>query len=272
MIMSNFLRDRKSVREFKKKKVDVKTLDNIQEKIQELKDEMKDSNVDFKLYEKGEILYSTFENKGGYAGVMIESPHYIVLDFKNREKETLTRGAYYMEKLISDINNIGLNTCWITVPDIDEKSRRDIFGQEIGDVDYLLGLGYEKLRNPFETEPFSERISVEKLVYDGEIGRFSEVEDLENKGLMDIFYYIRYAPSHKNLQPWRFLLVGSSVNMLLEYKEWDEGLLVDAGIIMYYFHELAQSQGMSNEWRLMDKMEEVEIGDKKYRYIAEYKL
>ncbi len=272
MIISNFLRNRKSVREFKKKKVDVKTLDTIQDKIQELKDEINNPDLDFKLFEKGEIIYSAFENKGGYAGVMIESPHYLVLDFKNREKETLIRGAYYLEKIITEINNLGVSTCWITVPDLDEASKREIFGEEVGDVRFLLGLGYEKLRNPFEPEPYSERINVEELVYRDEIGRISKVEDLENQGILDIFYYVRYAPSNKNLQPWRFLLVEDRLQLLLEYKVWTEELLIDAGIIMYYFDKLAHTQARYNEWKLMDKMEEIQVGDMNYRYIAEYRL
>lgn len=271
MIMSNFLRNRKSVREFKNRIVEPRILEDVQESIRALKDEYSLDNMDFRLYENGKNLYSSLEGKGGYAGVMIESPHYIIMELADKKEDTILYGAYYMEKLITKLNDMGLSTCWVSVSNIDENLKKEVFGEHIVHVDYVLAFGYEKLRNPFTTETFSERIGVKDMVFDGEIGRVSNLDDLDNKGLLDIFHYVRFAPSTKNLQPWRFLIKDNKIQLLLSYKEWNEGLLIDAGIIMYYFEELAKYQGIKSQWRIVDIVE-CKTEDNCYRYVAEYEL
>ena len=88
---------------------------------------------------------------------------------------------------------------------------------------------------------------------------------------MDIFYYVRFSPSTKNLQPWRFLIKDSKVSFLLRYKDWYDSILIDAGIAMYYFEQLAHYDGLTSKWELVEA-EEVETPDYTYRKIAEFKL
>ncbi len=272
MIMSNFLRNRKSVREFKKKQVDKESLGIIKSNLNSILQENDLKGIKFNLYEDGDLIFENLEGKGGYAGVMIKAPHYIGLEISDYREENLVYGAYFMEKIISDLNNIGLGTCWITITEDLKASELEALGYWSDRLEYMLAFGYEKLRNPFQIEQFSERISVEEIVYDGKIGRPVKIDDLETRGLMDIFYYIRFAPSNKNLQPWRFLLGENKVDLLLTYDKWDDSLLVDTGIIMYYFDNLAKTQGLNNKWVLNNKEEEIDLDGKKYRYIGEFKL
>lgn len=270
--MSNFLRNRKSVREFKKKEVDKETLEIIRSNLSSISKENNLKDIKFQLFEDGDLVFQNLEGKGGYAGVMIKSPHYIALEITEFTEENLINGAYYMEKIITDLNNIGISTCWITISEALDIAKLEALGHFSDRMDYILAFGYEKLRNPFQIEQFSERISVDEMVYDGKIDRPIKIEDLENRGLMDIFYYIRFAPSNKNLQPWRFILGDEKVELILQYEEWDESLLIDAGIIMHYFDNLARTQGLNNQWKLNKDIKENEIEGKKYRYIAEFKL
>ena len=91
--------------------------------------------------------------------------------------------------------------------------------------------------------------------------------------MADIFYYVRFAPSVRNLQPWRFLLKDNNIELLLAYKNWDKSLLMDAGIIMYYFEILANSQGIKSNWQLVESMnDEYKVEDINYKLIANYKL
>lgn len=269
--MSNFLRNRKSVREFRKKEVDKDTLNLIRGNLESIGEENQDKNIRFKLHEDGDLVFDKLKGKGGYGGVMIKGPHYIALEMDDYEEENLIHAAYNMEKVITELNNIGLGACWITITEALDESDLEALGHSAKKLDYLLAFGYEKLRNPFQIEQFSERISVEELVYDGKISKPIKIDDLEAKGLMDIFYYIRFAPSNKNLQPWRFLLGEEEVELLLRYNKWEESLLVDAGIIIYYFDNLARGQGIRNKWEIKKGKEE-EIDGKKYRRLGKIKL
>lgn len=75
---------------------------------------------------------------------MIESPHYIALDIKNREDKTVLYSGYYMEKLVTKLNELGLDTCWVSVYNVEDERRKAIFGESTGDIDFVLAFGYSK--------------------------------------------------------------------------------------------------------------------------------
>lgn len=270
MIMTNFLKNRRSVRDFKKKKADEETLKKLRGYLQVLEKEDKDGSIKFNLYENGPKLYESFEDLGGYSGIMIQSPHYVSLGILNREDKTIINSAYLMEKLISELNKLGLETCWVSIHDVEESERVKALGENKGEVNYLLAIGYSKPKNPFVNEPVSERIGVDELVYTGEIGKYADIEELDNRGLSDLFYYIRFAPSARNMQPWRFLLDDNKATLLLQNKEGESLNLMDAGIIMYYFEVLGGSIGINSKWELLE--EDQGSKDSKYTPIAEIKL
>lgn len=271
MIIQNFLTNRRSVREFRNTPLNPDTLDEIKDVINELIVGEDKEHINFNLYENGENISTKLQGKAGYAGVMINSPHYIALNLKDREEETMMEAGYYIEKLVTKLVNLNLGTCWITVTDVSEELKKEILGEKINNVDYLLAFGKPKRRNPFNAKPYSVKYGVEEIVYNGEINNYMTAEDLENKGLMDIFYYARFAPSTKNLQPCRFLVKDNRVELFVKYNEWYDSILIDAGIMMYYFEKLANYQGIMNKWELVDS-EEVKISTDKYRKLAEFKL
>lgn len=270
MIMTSFLKNRKSVREFKRKRVDVTILEKVEQYLNVLKKEESTGNVKFDLYENGDNLYKSLEGIGGYAGVMIQSPHYISFGVMNDDEKNTIYGAYFMEKLISKLNELGLDTCWISIDDIKQVDKDNALGNKKETINYLLAIGYSKPKNPFVNESFSERIGVDELVFSNSVGNPSNLEELENRGLSDLFYYIRFAPSARNKQPWRFLLEDNKVILLLEKIKGEELDLVDAGIMMYYFENLAGSIGVNSKWDLFD--EDYKGKDPNYKYIGEFKL
>lgn len=270
MLMTNFLKKRKSVREFKSKKVNSELLGEIKLYLDSLEKEEATGSIKFNLYNNGEKIYEGLKGIGGYSGVMIQSPHYIGLELMNNEERSQIYSSYYMEKLITKLNGMGLDTCWVSVKDVDNNTKKEVFKDLTGEVNYILAIGYGKPRNPFVNETFSERIGVEELVFDKEIGHHANIDDLENRGLGDLFYYVRFAPSTLNKQPWRFLLEKDKVTLLIKYNKGEEPNLVDAGIVMYYFEALGESIGLSSKWELVNGT--VEEGNDSYKSIAELKL
>ena len=268
--MTNFLKDRRSVRDFRIKSLAPDVLDKIRKILLELEKENKKGGFEFKLYENGEFIHNSLEGLAGYSGVMIEAPHYIAIDLLNNDDKTVIYSGYYMEKLITKLNEIGLDSCWISVYDVDKKKRKVIFGESTKEINFILAIGVPKRKNPFIPIPFSERKSVEEIVYDKELGKPMDVELLETRGLGDIFFYLRFAPSIRNQQPWRFIVTNDKVHLLVEYEDGKNPPLIDAGIVMYYFESLAYMQGVKHEWALLDGF--VHEGNKNYKYIAEYQL
>ncbi len=268
--MKDFLKKRKSHREFKSKTVNGVLLEDIRLYLNILEDEEGNGSIKFKIYEYGEKLYEILSGVGGYSGVMIKSPHYIGLEIMNNQEKSIIYSAYYMEKLITALNDKGIDTCWVSIEDVDKDVKLEAFGATVGEFNYLLAIGYGKTKNPFINEPFSERIGVDELVYNNEVGNLISVDELENRGLGDLFYHIRFAPSALNKQPWRFILQNDNIILLLKYSNGENPNLMDAGIIMYYFEALAESIGFNNKWSLIDGL--FTDGEYSYKCIAEYKL
>jgi len=267
MLMTNFLKDRKSIREFKNKKVSMDIINQIEKYLHVLEKEYFESDFKLRLYDFGERIYNELKEIGGYSGVMVEAPNYIGLDVQNKKDIELIYGSYYMEKLITKLNSLGLNTCWISLDKIDKDIKVKIFGEHIVEMDYIIALGYGKAKTLFVPEITSERIGVDQIVFKDEIENPIDPDELENRGLSGLFYYVRFAPSSFNQQPWRFLLENDKVTLLLRYDKGKSPDIINAGIIMYYFEALAETIGISNKWTLVNY--DYKGNESNYRYIAE---
>lgn len=269
MLMSNFLRDRKSIREYKGKEVPKKTLEKLMDYGKSVEKEIGDENFRFLLFKNGEVVYKTLEGKGGYAGVMIKSPHYIGLENFKDSKESIIKGAYAMEKLITKATEYNLGTCWISIEEVDKETKEKLYSNLEGKIDYILAIGNPVAKNPFIQEPESSRLSIEDIVFKDEIGENIDADELESRGLSDLFYYTRFAPSSFNNQPWRFILKDDKV--VLTLIEDEELSLIDAGIIMYYFENMANAIGIGGKWELINN-EDIKVDGKTYNYIGEFNI
>lgn len=269
--MSNFLKDRKSIRDYKKKKLDSKSMENVMSLMGEIQEEANNEYFDFILFENGEKVHNSLKGIGGYAGVMIESPHYIGIRLKEVSEESVINASYYSEKLMGRLSNLNLGSCWLSIRDVDREIKAVVLGEENKNIAYLVALGYPKAKNPFINEASSSRLGVGEIVFKEEFGQSIDIIELENRGLDDLFYYVRFAPSSFNNQPWRFVLEKDKVILLLAYSDKNRVSLMDAGIIMYYFESLARTIGIENDWVLIDEEDLVYEG-RKYKFIGEFKL
>lgn len=268
MQMMNFLKKRRSTREFKKKQLVEKDLEKIKDIITEINFEAQQYLIKMKLYEYGENIYQNLKGIAGYSGVMIESPHYIALENEPSKPISMIYSGYFMEKLITELNDLGIGTCWISLNNVNSELKEKAFGEDSERLNYLLAIGYPKPKSPFAERQFSERIGVEEMVYIDNFEKNVSIEELENLDLGDLFFYVRFAPSTLNKQPWRFMLHDGYIDLLLI----DDGDIsyIDAGIIMYYFEELAKIQGMNSQWELV--LEQIEHKNVKYIIVGKYKI
>ncbi|MGO1580754.1 MAG: nitroreductase family protein [Peptoniphilaceae bacterium] len=260
MVMTNFLQKRKSVRDFRK---DVVSLNNMEEIKKICKNITADfETVEFTILENGSIVSKGLEGKAGYAGVMIDSPHYIALKMKNDDDYTLLNAGYCLEKLNTNLINMDIDTCWITADKVDDETLNSIFGEDGYTIKYLIAFGYSKSKKMFEPEVTSSRLDLVKIVFMNELGRKVDMEVLENRGLLEIFSSIRFAPSHKNSQNWRFVVNDSDITLYMVKSNEDKRSLVDMGVIMYYLEEMMKTMNMYGKWTVsMEDLDEfVKIG------------
>lgn len=251
MVMTNFLQKRKSVRDFKKKAVSESSIASIKMFIEEVEKET--SSVSFKLFENGNIIYDGLKGKAGYSGVMIESPSYVAVIEKSEGIRSKIYEGYYLEKLNTKIVNLDLDSCWITLDNVDDDTKKKLFGTDGAKINYLVAFGYGVGKKLFTPEVISDRLATEEIVFKDIIGNKIEDEEIVNLGLEDIFSSVRYAPSHKNLQPWRFVVKSPEIILYMKKTDEDSRSLVDIGVVMFYFEEMAKTVGRYGKWTLILK-------------------
>lgn len=264
MLMTNFLQKRKSVRNFKNDIVPRDVLENIKLLMDEL--DREENDISFSLYENGKIVAEGLKGKAGYAGVMIEAPHYIALDISDDKPLNILKGGYCLEKLNTKIVDLDLDTCWITVDEVDEATKKSIFGENGTKINYLIAFGYGQKKKLFDPEVTSSRLDVNEIVFSENLGEPISIETLENYGIFDVFSSVRYAPSHKNFQPWRFVLKGTDVEAYMVKSDEDDRSLIDMGVVLFYMEEMLKTIGINKKWTIDLK----DAG--KYYYIGSFTL
>lgn len=244
----------------------------VEELIENIANQSSKRYFDFVLFKDGRDLYESLDGEGGYKGVMIESPHYIGIRLREVSNEAIVNASYYAEELITELIQLDLGTCWVTLKDASLESRSQALGEENKRIAYLISFGQPRPRNPFDTVPAnkSSRDSLDQLVFKDRLGEKIDQSLLEDRGLDDFFYYLRFAPSTMNSQPWNFVLKNDQVDLYI--REVDGRInFMDAGIIMYYFRALANYIGLHHHWDL-DRDLNADSREGEYKKIGTYNL
>ena len=265
MLTTNFLKTRTSTRDYKDKNLDENTTKKIFEIVEAEAEKLGKEDLSFLVNTDGESVYKSLAGVAGYRGIMIKAPAYIALNALNNNPASIVKGAYGMEEIITRLNELGLGSCWITVSEVETTVKQSAFNFTDGDVNLLLAVGYP-LNDEVRQQRYDDRKPTEDLVFLGDFDTQATDEDLEQRGLNDIFDYAKFAPSTHNEQPWRFVIVDDEINLYIEDFKGDVNL-IDAGIIMYYIDELGKSLAMASGWDVKP-----EISSDKYTYIATKKM
>lgn len=260
MNASEFLEKRKSTRDFKNKKLESQDVRKIQGILDDANEKSKRHNVSYILLENGKDVFQKLDGLAGYSGYMIEAPAYIAMQLEHTEEESYIFGSFYFEYLVTKLHEMGLGTCWITAGNLCDAKVKDVFAQAHGKIEFLLAIGYLPMSFSFGKQVFSSRIGVEEFVFIDDFDHPAEISQLQNYGLDEIFGSVRFAPSTKNEQPWRFVVDSKEIKLYIENYQGIANL-VDAGIIMYYYVGLAAQMGIDALW-YADGGED--IGNKKY--------
>jgi len=277
MKTNKIIKDRRSVREYKEKKVDMHLIEDLLEVIKNKKKLKDDIKISFEFVENGEELYEKLDGLVGYFGKVIKAPHYIYITSETKDGY-LENSGYLGEELALKAADLGLGTCWIEVSENTNKVKEILNIREDEDIIGLLALGYPKKEKrvagiyntkgksispltefgypnidiKYSDKPVSDRKSIEDIVYLKEWGEKTTIEELEARGMAEVFYYMRLAPSWGNRQPWKFILDGEKVVLAVEKDEkiGEKIVRIEAGIAMLYFELMSHELGIPGEWRL----------------------
>src|SRR5699024_10742704 len=115
MIMTDFLAERRTVRDYKDEALSQGDINKIKEAIDSLMAKEGYENLVLNLYENGSIIYEGLQGKAGYGGVMIKAPHYISIETKSNSETDLIMTGYYLEELNSTIATKTIGTAWVTL-------------------------------------------------------------------------------------------------------------------------------------------------------------
>lgn len=265
MLMNNFLKSRNSTREFKNKEISEDTKNKLLTILQELNSEVRSKAAELVLEENADGLAEELQGRGGYSGLMIKAPLYIALKTYGDKPIGYIEGAYYLEDFTTRIKELGLSTCWISLKDVTDDLKNVLFSLEDSHVDYLLAVGYPQ-SDEVKEHRSDDRIGIDKIVFIDDFYSEATIEQLEERGMDQLFYYLRFAPSTYNRQPWRFVLKDSEVLLYIEDYQGIENL-IDSGIVMYYFKKLTENLAINTIWEVKPELEE-----KKYSFIAKTKI
>lgn len=254
MTMINYLKERKSIRDFADKKLGKDEISNLQNAINEVNRAFGWNEVELNLVEDGEKVIKVLAGKAGYAGVLIEAPSYISVKYSDKEKINIIKGAFVMGEITTKILELKLGHCIVTLNDEIEAEKTELFGPEGKNVNYIIAVGYPQAKRAFTPEPTSSRKAVEEIAFVDEKFEKPATDKLRTLNMLDLFSALKLAPSYKNKQPWKFLIKDGEVVAFVQNDEELNYSLTDVGLIMYYFKEMANTMGINGNWDIVTEL------------------
>lgn len=273
----------KSVRIYKKEKVDTNLLKKLIQYHEQGKRLIDDIEVEVMIKNKDEVFVQLKEF-AGYNNRMIEAPHYLI--FLSEEKDYYIENAgYRVQDIMLKAWSLGIASCWITFED-GEEIKKKIGIQSEKKLVALIALGYEEAHNKVLYENVSEynpakasvkivedntteRLGIRDLIFSKEWGEKADPDELVNYGLLEGFFYGILAPSYKNRQPWRFIVDNGTVVLALKkdiyVTKYEEK--IDTAVIMLYFYAIIESTLYDITWKFGEPEKDYKVPDD-YKIVA----
>jgi hypothetical protein len=282
-----------STRNYEETRIEEQYINFIKAYLGEVNDSIgKEKGFSFIMLENGDEVFKALEGVGGYSGVMIKSPYYIGLTILKEDAEIEFLGAYYMQTILKKLYEMNLGSCWINVRNIAQDKKSMLLKDHVGSINYLLAFGIPNDKamhkasrmtvtngsSTYKQDPYGTkiieatdsdkaRLSLGELVYLYEWGKTATYAELESRGMADIFFYVRNAPSYKNIQPCRLILKDGEAEIAVLNPENIENY-TDAGIMMYTLEGLSKDMGIPCKWNFV----KVESNNKEYGIVAKIEL
>ncbi len=240
----------KTVRDFKNDQVPPTMLKRLLNKTRMQKGLLPEATFSIQLVEDGTGFFQLLNGKAGYFGKMISAPHYIIL-FDEHGEGVYENSGYLMEQLRLSAWEENLGSCWISLDGpidaaawVDEPVETPPMA--------LIAIGFPE-HSLFKQDVLkkSGRLPLTDLVYLEKWGNMCPMDALEMRGLSEVLYYGKLAPSWGNRQPWRFILHQEKIYLTIQMDGQENRARTDAGIVMLYVQQAAHDKGLHMNWQLI---------------------
>lgn len=267
MDYKNIILNKYSVRDYKEKKVDAKIIKELSQYANTCPKLVDDIEMDIRIMDN-DVVYRQLDGFAGYHGILINAPHYIILLSENKE-HYLENAGYVGESISMKASELGVDSCWITFTSSEKVIHRlNIVTNK--EVVGILTIGYGKKKAPItlgalktgdnysqadmrkKESSQSKVLPLQEMVYIDKWGEGGDVNTLLERALYEPMDCVRKAPSTMNRQPWRFLIDGGKIVLLMrkdnDVSEYEER--IDAGIAMLYFEDVIGQTLCKIQWKL----------------------
>ena len=252
---------RESTRSFKRRPVSDKQLAELSGYFPQCARLLPEIETDIRIL--GAEVCSLLKGCAGYHDLMIEAPNYLVIASRP-EAHYLENAGYMGEELVLKMTELEIETCWITINDEEEAGRRLELSEGMRPA-ALIAFGNATTMLPssrLDIKSVSNilikkrsgfvapKLAVDQAVYTENWGESAKISELPlNSGLYQAFIAACCAPSHLNLQPYRFLLDHHRAVMVTLPNELSSpsDQRLNAGIAMLHFAGVMENQHSSEK-------------------------
>lgn len=273
MKMLKVMEKRRSTRVYDQAPLDESVMNAIKKVIDSMPVFTGNESVSFEIIENGDTAFEALNGVVGYNGITIEAPHYFLITCSGVAEDYPVVG-YLGEWLALHLAKEEVGTCWLTCTGKTDAIASALginiegqvaammaFGKPNEDkkLSRIYGIGEAPVNTPGEDdqdeasikdENYAYKKAITEIVYLKTFGTELEAEEINRRGMDEVFYYMRNAPSWGNLQPWKFILDGERIVLTMaKNAELDEEVqLIDSGVAMLYFEVAMRDRGLSGKW------------------------
>ncbi|MBS4960930.1 MAG: hypothetical protein KHZ62_08970 [Clostridiales bacterium] len=256
---------RKSVRNFTDRLIEEESLQQLKNFFQN-NDPLEDEIQTRIELVKREELPKGIEEIGGYHGFFIQAPYYILI-YSDKRPNFIENAGYLGERVILKMTEMGIDSCWLTLKEerVLEQKEGQLrltgliaagYGGEFKNIkvvnEMIWGKGYDNLKiHQLETDN-DIRMEISDMIFMKTYGQPITFDELESSGIAEGLYAARRAPSAMNQQPWRFILDGDKVVLVIKKNEYTNiyEAKIAAGAAMYHFAAVISERLFPVKWKM----------------------
>jgi hypothetical protein len=205
-------------------------------------------------------VITSFERKEGTKGTygVVRGAVTFIAGSVNDNPRALEDYGYQFEKIILFATSLGLGTCWLG-----GSFKRTVFSEKLGletteIIPAVTPVGYTAERRTIIDSTFrfiagsKKRKPFNELFFNGSLDT-ALTEAGAGKYAIPL-EMVRLGPSASNKQPWRMIIDGNAVHLILQRTEGYAKMLpidiqkIDMGIAMSHFELSAKEAGLAGRW------------------------
>jgi len=270
------IQNRKSFREFTDNQVPYKVLEEIRKYYVKSAKRLI-PEIGTQLYFFGTGTREALEGAAGYHQFLVGAPQYLVLMSEKHPHAYLNAG-YIMEDLVLKLNDLGLDSCWLTFYDSDQIKEALAIEDDL-EVAAIVAFGYGKkavrrlrlnVRSMSNVDISAKhrymepKRSVSDLIF---IETWGNRQDLErhigffDDMLWEALYAVSLAPSYLNRQSYAFLLHSGCISLVSRPDAYTVDIDGDLslGIALLHFTAVAENWSGKIRWSFDESPEGLRI-------------